>query len=155
MAEFVDALRTTPFTGVHFKKWQSRVKLWLTAMGVFCVSNGKSESQLTPKQEKSYEKANTLFVDAVIGALADHLQDVYLHNKTGKELWDALSNNYGGLDADTKLYIIDQYHNYKMADGKGVVEQTHEIHCTVKELEILNIIVPDEFVTGCIIVKLP
>jgi hypothetical protein len=47
----------------------------------------------------------------VIAAHADHLQDVYLRNKIGKYLWDALNNNYGGLDAGTELYIIEQYHN--------------------------------------------
>jgi hypothetical protein len=35
MAGFVDALRPAPFTGMHFKRWQARVTLWLTAMGVF------------------------------------------------------------------------------------------------------------------------
>jgi hypothetical protein len=63
----------------------------------------------------------------VIGVLAYHLQDVYLRNKTGKKLWDALNNNYEDSYASTELYIIEQYHDYKMVDGKGVVEQTHEI----------------------------
>jgi hypothetical protein len=44
MAEFVDALRSAPFTGVHYKRWQAMVTLWLTSMGVFWVSNGKLES---------------------------------------------------------------------------------------------------------------
>jgi hypothetical protein len=127
MAGFIDALRPSPFIGVHFKRWQSRVTLWLTAMGVFWISNGKPEGQLTDEHEKDYEEANTLFVGVVIGALAGHLQDVYLHNKTGKELWDALNNNYGGSDAGTELYIIEQYHDYKMVDEKGMVEQALEI----------------------------
>jgi hypothetical protein len=42
-------------------------------MGVFWVSNDKPESQLTDKHEKTYKEANTLFIGAVIGALADHL----------------------------------------------------------------------------------
>jgi hypothetical protein len=42
-----------------------------------------------------------------------------------------------------------------MVDGKYVVEQAHEIQCTVKELELLKIIVLDEFVAGGIIAKLP
>jgi hypothetical protein len=46
-------------------------------------------------------------VGALIVALADHLQDVYLRNKTGKELWDALNNNYDHSDAGTKMYIIE------------------------------------------------
>jgi hypothetical protein len=58
----------------------------------------------------------------VIGALADHLQDVYLRNKTGKDLWDALNINYSGSDVGIELYIIETYHDYKMVDKKGVVE---------------------------------
>jgi hypothetical protein len=80
---------------------------------------------------------------------------VYLHNKTSKELWDVLKNNYGSSNAGTEVYIIEQYNDYKMVDGKSVVEQAHEIQCMVKELELLKIIVPDEFVAGGIIAKLP
>jgi hypothetical protein len=64
----------------------------------------------------------TLFIGVVIGELIDHLQDVYLRNKTVKEMWDALNNDYGHSDADTKLYSIEQYHDYKMVDKKGMVE---------------------------------
>jgi hypothetical protein len=55
----------------------------------------------------------------VIGAHPEHLQDVFLRNQTGKELWDTLNNNYGGSNAGTQLYIIEQYHDYKMVDGKA------------------------------------
>jgi hypothetical protein len=155
MAGFIDALRPAPFTGVHFRRWQSRVTLWLNVMGVFWVSNGKPEGQLTAQHEKAYEEANIIFVGAVIGALAVSLQDVYLRNKIGKDLWDAVNNDYGGSYAGTELYIIEQYHDYKIVDGKGVVEQAHEIQCMVKELELLKIIVPNKFVAGGIIAKLP
>jgi hypothetical protein len=155
MTGFVDALRPTPVTGVHFKRWQPRVTLWLPILDVFWVYNVKPEGQLTIEHEKTYEEANTHFVGVVIGALVDHMQDVYLHNKAGNELWDALNNNYNGLDAGTKLYIIEQYHNYKMVDGKVMVEQAHEIQCMVEKLELLKIIVPDEFMARVIIAKLP
>jgi hypothetical protein len=36
-----------------------------------------------------------------------------------------------------------------------MVEQAHEIQCMVKELELLKIVVPDEFVARDIIAKLP
>jgi hypothetical protein len=127
MAGFVDALRTTPFTSVHFKRWQLRVTLSVTNMGVFWVSNDKAEGQLTIEHGKPYEEANTLFVGVVIGVLADHPQDVYLHNKTSKDMWDDLNNNYGGSDGGTELYII----------------------------ELLKIVIPDEFVAQGINAKLP
>jgi hypothetical protein len=41
-----------------------------------------------------------------------------------------------------------------MVDGNVVVEKAHEIQCTVKEPELLKIVVPDEFVDGGIIAKL-
>jgi hypothetical protein len=42
-----------------------------------------------------------------------------------------------------------------MVDGKSVVTQAHEIQCMVKEFRFLKIVVPDEFVVGDIIAKLP
>jgi hypothetical protein len=80
---------------------------------------------------------------------------MYLSYKTAKEMWDTLNTEYGGSDAGTELYIIEQYHDYEMVDGKSVVTQAHEIQCMVKELGLLKIIIPDEFVVGGIIAKLP
>jgi hypothetical protein len=53
------------------------------------------------------------------------------------------------------LYIIEQYHDYQMVDEKSMVTHTHEIQCMVKEFRLLKIVIPDEFVVGGIIVKLP
>ncbi len=62
MAGFADALRPDKFTGVHFKRWQIRVTLWLMAMKCFWVSTGKPEGILTADQQKQFEEATTLFV---------------------------------------------------------------------------------------------
>jgi hypothetical protein len=42
----------------------------------------------------------------VIEVFADHLQDVYLHHKMSKDMWDALNADYRGSNAGTELYII-------------------------------------------------
>jgi hypothetical protein len=51
----------------------------------------------------------------------------YLRYKTSKEMCDTLNTEYGGSDAGTELYIIEQYHDYRILDGKSVVTQAHEI----------------------------
>jgi hypothetical protein len=56
-------------------------------------------------------------------------------------MWDILNTEYGGSDASTELYIIEQYHDYQMVDEKSVVTQAHEIQCMVKELGLLKIVV--------------
>jgi hypothetical protein len=124
-------------------------------MNVFWVSKGKTEGELTPEKEMEYSEANATFCGAVVRVLVETMQDTYFRYKADKEMWETLNTAYGGLDADTELYIIEQYHDYYMVDEKCVVTQAHEIHYMVKELRLLKIIVPDEFVVGGIIAKLP
>jgi hypothetical protein len=50
---------------------------------------------------------------------------------------------------------METFHDYKMDANKSAVEQTHEVQCLAKELELLKCVIPDEFVAGCIIAKLP
>jgi hypothetical protein len=50
---------------------------------------------------------------------------------------------------------MEQFQDYKMIDNHSVVEQTHETHTKAKELELLKCVLPDKFVVGCIIAKLP
>jgi hypothetical protein len=89
-----------------------RVTLWLTVMNVFWVSEDKLEGELTPGKEKKYLEVNTIFCGAVVRVPTETLQDTYLYYKTAKERWDALNTEYGGSDAGTELYIIEQYHTY-------------------------------------------
>jgi len=51
---------------------------------------------------------------------------------------------------------MEQFHNYRMINGRSVVEQAYEIHIyTVKELENFGCALPEKFVVDCIIAKLP
>jgi hypothetical protein len=103
-------------------------------MNMFWVSEGKTEGgEITPEKENAYSEANTFFCGVVVGALVESLQDMYFHYKTVKEICDTLNTEYGGSYAGTELYIIEQYHDYQMVDGKSVVIQVHEIQCMVKD----------------------
>jgi hypothetical protein len=42
-----------------------------------------------------------------------------------------------------------------MIDDRSVVEQAHEIQSLAKELEVFKCVLPDKFVAGGIITKLP
>ena len=68
---------------------------------------------------------------------------------------DALEAKYGVSDAGSELYVMEQFHDYRMVDDRSVVEQAHEIQTLAKELKIFGCILPDKFVAGCIITKLP
>jgi hypothetical protein len=42
-------------------------------MNVFWVSEGKPEGKLTPKKEKAYLEANTIFCGVIVRVLAESL----------------------------------------------------------------------------------
>ena len=86
MAGFSDALRPDKFSDVHFKRWEVRSTLWLTALKVFHVSAGMPEGASDEDQRK-FQEANTMFVGCILSVLADHLCDVYMHIQDGKKPW--------------------------------------------------------------------
>jgi hypothetical protein len=94
-------------------------------------------------------------VGAVRNVLSDHLFDLMMHIKDAKAMWDHLNATYGASDVGKGLYIMESFNDYKMVANKSVVEQAHEIHLLAMKLELLKCVLPDEFVVGCIIAKLP
>jgi hypothetical protein len=127
MASFTNALRPDKYTGVHFKRWQYKAELWLTTMKVFQISKGKPEGTMSQEDQKKFEEANIVFVRCILSILADRMCDVFMHIKDRKELWDALDTKFGAVDAGSKLYIIESFHDFKMTKNLHVVQQDHEI----------------------------
>jgi hypothetical protein len=78
-----------------------------------------------------------------------------MHIRYAKELWDALVAKYDATDAGSELYTMESFHDFRMVNNRPVVEQAHEIQILVKELELLKCPLPDKFVAGCMIAKLP
>jgi hypothetical protein len=86
---FAAALKPSePFDGTFYKRWRSKMILWLTAMNCYHAAQGKPE-QFTP-EERMFDVVDNLFRGTVIGALANKYVDSYLTCTSAKELWDAL-----------------------------------------------------------------
>ena len=110
--------------------------LWLTAMNVFWVSDGKPEGELSDSDQKKFAEATTVFLGCIFSVLVDNQYDVYMHMIDAKVLWDALNAKFGASDAGNELYVMENFHDKTMEDNRSVVEQAHEIQCIVKELEL-------------------
>jgi hypothetical protein len=63
----------------------------------------------------------------MVCVLDENIVHVYISLSYGKEMWDALEENFGVSNARSKLYVIDQLYDYKMVDDRYVVEHAHEI----------------------------
>ncbi|XP_066159814.1 uncharacterized protein [Oryza sativa Japonica Group] len=152
---FAASLKSHAFDGSNYKRWKARALLWLMTMQCFFVSRGKlSEPPLNPEEEAKFKAADCLFCGALISVLANKIVDVYMHMPSGKDMWDALEAKFIVSNAGSKLYVMEQFYDYRMVDDRSIVEQAHEIQMLAKELENNNCEFPDKFVAGGIIAKL-
>jgi hypothetical protein len=152
---FAGMLKPTPFEGTHYKRWREKALLWLSAMRCGHVLNEQPATVRSDEDEQAWGHAETMCKAALLSIINDSLVDAYIPLPTGRAVWEALEARYGLSDAGSELYIMEQFHDYKMVDNHPVVEQAHEIQGLVKELELYGCPLPDRFVAGCIIAKLP
>jgi hypothetical protein len=123
-------------------------------MNCYHVAQGKPE-QFTPEEERMFNVADNLFRGTVIGALANKYVDSSLTCTSTKTLCDVLDEKLCVSDVGSELYIMEQMFDYKMVENRPVVEQAYEIQALAKELEQLPCVLPDKFMVGGIIAKLP
>ncbi|KAM0833039.1 hypothetical protein ACQ4PT_064528 [Festuca glaucescens] len=149
------ATRPPPFDGMHYKRWRTKAVLWFTNLGCFSATGARPEGPLSAEEQEKFEKVDAMFKAALFSILGDNIVDPYMAFDHGKDAWDALEAKFGVSDAGTELYVMEQYYDYKMTDERSVVEQAHEIQSLAKELEQFKCTLPDKFVAGGIIAKLP
>jgi hypothetical protein len=151
---FAAQLKPNVFYETNYKRWVGKMQLWLMTMNVWYIKESVPFCPHTLDEEREYQAADNLFNGTVVSVLGENLVDAYMEFTSGKELWDALKARFGVSDAGSKLYIIEQFFDYKMVN-RPVVEQIHELHTLAKELDSFNCAVLDKFVAGDIITKLP
>jgi hypothetical protein len=153
---FANAIKPNPFDGSNFKRWCELATLWLTAMNVMYVTTGKAPEGLS---EQKFNVDDNLFWGVIISVLVDNLVDTYLQRKTGKDIWEALEDQYGASDAGGELYVMEHFLDYRMVEDRSMAEQAHEVQAPTKEPENYRKEVPcvlsNKFVAGAIITKLP
>ena len=76
----------------------------------------------------------TQFKAALLSVLSENIVDGYVSIDNEKDMWDALKAKFGVSEADTKLYIMEQFYDYRMTEERSVVEQAHEIQSFAREL---------------------
>jgi len=125
-------------------------------MGVFWVVGNPSALPLgSEKVVQEFTEATTIFVGCALSVLSDQLCNVYMNIKSVAELWEALEHKFGATDAGHELYVMEKYHDFEMVENRSIVEQAHEFKLIVRELEQLGHVLPDKFVAGGMIAKLP
>ncbi|KAL0423341.1 UNVERIFIED_CONTAM: hypothetical protein Sradi_0868900 [Sesamum radiatum] len=54
------------------------------------------------------------------------LFDLFINQKSAKEIWNTLETRYGGDDAGRKIYVVGKWLRFHMPDDKPIMDQVHE-----------------------------
>jgi hypothetical protein len=130
---FTDAMRPGKFASANFWRWATKHHLWLTAMRITYVLK-PVDGPLTVEKQPVFDKANVMAVGCILSVMSDNLYGVYMTHKSARDHWEALEHKYNASDVGHVLYIMEKYHDYKMADNCSVVEQAHKIQLIVGDL---------------------
>lgn len=105
------------FSGQFFKRWQQRMKIWLTMKGLLSVIQ-VIRPELTDTDPKTAEIAQWTERDqiargAILSALSNMLFDVYCSDSyTAKSLWDELDRKYNTEEQGLEKYYVSKFVRY-------------------------------------------
>ncbi|KAK0591232.1 hypothetical protein LWI29_037314 [Acer saccharum] len=119
------------FSGQNFKRWQARMKFWLTTLGLFSVIDAPSipDSEEEPGRThalKVPKKQDYLCHGKICSRLEDNLFDIYYQIPSAHDIWYALEKKYSTEDAGLEKYHVDkECYQRKGKKGKSIEGQVH------------------------------
>ncbi|XP_038693052.1 uncharacterized protein LOC119990973 [Tripterygium wilfordii] len=150
------------FTGKNFKRWQLKMRFYLTTLSLakylkeVCPILSPGEKDRTTIAAVQLWKDNEyLCRNYILNGLVDDLYNVYSNISSAKELWDSLEKKYEIEDAGTKKFVVNKFLDFNMVDGKSVITQVEEFHIIVHELLAEGMSICESFQVAAVIDKLP
>ena len=83
------------------------------------------------------------------------IYDIYFEYKSAKELWTALTDEYGLDDAGIERFTSSSFNKFMITDTKPINEQLHEFQNFILHLQSKGNQFFDNYKVSCLIDKLP
>ncbi|KAA0052347.1 ty1-copia retrotransposon protein [Cucumis melo var. makuwa] len=75
---------------------------------------------------EKYAKDNNTVRGHMLNHMSDPMFDLFVVQKSAKDIWSTLKSRYGGDDVGRKKYIVGKWLQFQMTNDKSIVEQIHE-----------------------------
>ncbi|XP_073121784.1 uncharacterized protein [Henckelia pumila] len=160
--------RLDRFNGHNFMRWQEKVMFFLTTIKLSYILNddlapipnddatddAKRKEELKAQRQKR-KVDDFLCQGHILNSLSESVYSAHKTIETSKELWLALENKYRIEEASNQKFLIGNYFDFKMIEGKPFLDQVHDLQLIVSNLKNAEITLPEPFQVGAIIIKLP
>ena len=113
----------------NFIRWQKRIYFLLVTLQVVYVLNSpklvetENETIADTRKRQKWETNDEICKGYILNAMSDSLFDIYHSVLITKELWDRLEMKYIQEDVTNKKFFVSKFNNFKMVDGRPVMEQ--------------------------------
>ncbi|KAL0286293.1 UNVERIFIED_CONTAM: Retrovirus-related Pol polyprotein from transposon TNT 1-94 [Sesamum radiatum] len=142
-----DLSKLEPLDGTNFKRWSQKLLIFFEQLDVDYVlfTNPPENPQLTSDtttaivsatqtetnrtnddQKVKYERDNKTVRGHLLNHMSNTLFDLFVNQKSAKEIWETLETRYGGDDAGRKKYVVGKWLQFHMTDDKPIMDQVHE-----------------------------
>ncbi|XP_060183142.1 uncharacterized protein LOC132613103 [Lycium barbarum] len=137
-----DFSKLEPLDGNNFKRWSKKLLIFFEQLEVDYVlfdappvdvpnvvtdvSNSSATVVTDDAAKKKFEKDNKTVRGHLLNHMTNPLFDLFVTNKSAKEIWDSLEKKYGVDDAGKKKYVVGRWIKFQMVDNKPIMEQVHE-----------------------------
>ncbi|XP_060190419.1 uncharacterized protein LOC132619578 [Lycium barbarum] len=125
-----DLSKLEPLDGNNFKHWSQKLLFEKLLVDVPNTPTDVSDDAATIVSDDASKKRFEMDNKTVKGHLLNHMTnplfDLFVTNKSAKEIWDSLEKKYGVDDAGKKKYVVGQWIKFQMVDNKPIMEQVHE-----------------------------
>ncbi|CAH9079575.1 unnamed protein product [Cuscuta epithymum] len=156
---FPDISKIEVFSGANFKRWQERLFSTLDVHGVADVLTqsmpAKDNSPEGIKLLQQWTHANKVCRHTILSTLSNELFDVYCTKKEAKEIWSSMIAKYTAEDTVKQKFVIGNYYKWEMKEDRDIKAQIHEYQTLLEDLKSVQIELPEPFVAGILIEKLP
>ncbi|KAL0303170.1 UNVERIFIED_CONTAM: Retrovirus-related Pol polyprotein from transposon TNT 1-94 [Sesamum radiatum] len=142
-----DLSKLEPLDGANFKRWSQKFLIFFEQLDVDYVlftdppENPQSTSDASTaivtttqteanrpndKLKAKYERDNKMVRGHLLNHMSNTLFDLFVNQKSAKEIWNTLEIRYGGDDAGRKKYVVRKWLQFHMIDDRPIMDQVHE-----------------------------
>ena len=141
------------FEGKDFKMWRLKMEYLRKVMKILQVLLTNSPEPYGDVPASTYENEKWKSDDfdcknEALNHLDTSLYGIFSNFKIAKELWDALIKEYATEDAGTKKYVIEQFLDFQMEEGKSIITQVRDFQKIIHEVQNEGMELLEQFVIG-------
>ncbi|KAL3498510.1 hypothetical protein ACH5RR_041242 [Cinchona calisaya] len=156
-----DFTKLSRFEGGNFLRWQKKMKILFTTLHVACVltterpndTEGETLEQIRSRQK--WDNDDFSCMGHILNGMSDGLFDTYQDAISAKDLWERLEPRYMREDATSKKFLVSHFNNYKIVDGKPVMQQLYEIERLLNNFKQHKMNMDETIIVSSIVDKFP